>query len=77
MISRTCRECRVSYPVGGFHFKQIYAGKAVFLDTLCRDCRERVGAREWDVLHSNVTVEPQGFEIVKGDELRRAECESG
>lgn len=63
MTTRTCRECRAEYPVGGFHFKQIYAGKVSFLDTLCRDCRERMGAREWDVLHHNVTVEPQELAI--------------
>lgn len=65
MKTRTCRECRVEYSLSGLHFKQIYAGKAVTMDTLCRDCRERIGPREWDVLHDNVTNEPTSL-VMKG-----------
>lgn len=57
--TRVCRECRHAKPVSRRYFAIIRAGHFDFMDTVCRVCRDCVGARAWDVLHGNTDNEPE------------------
>lgn len=59
--TRLGREYRHAKPVSGRYFAIMRVGRFDVMDVVCRDCRERVGARAWDVQHDNEGNEPDDF----------------
>lgn len=62
--TRTCHECRRELPSDAWHFKLVGRFGSLSRDRVCIECRKIIGARAWDVMNDNVSIEPASNEML-------------